>query len=116
MGTPLGGTGGFWIEADDVQKAGAAARKVAQDIPADIKTLYKPTDNAVKGLPGWRTAKALDECVDAWAKALRSLAGLVDGAGDAVSASGKASRNEDDERRRAFQGLPPYTYGAGMPR
>ncbi|WP_162793727.1 hypothetical protein [Streptomyces paludis] len=110
---PIGGSGGFWIRAHEVRKAGAAAREAAEDIPADAKTLYAPTDTAVAGLPGWRTAAALDTCTEEWTKALRALAALVAGAGDAVTASAGDLAGEDADRGRHFDGMALQApYGA----
>ncbi|MFD9223201.1 hypothetical protein ACFWDI_25080 [Streptomyces sp. NPDC060064] len=111
MSMPIGGTGGFWIKSGEVQKAGSAARKVAEDIPGEVKTLYTPTDTAVAGLSGWQTATALDTCVEAWAKALKSLGGMVEGAGDAVITSAKGFDSKDEERKREFNGILPPTAG-----
>ncbi|WP_371632713.1 hypothetical protein OG693_13725 [Streptomyces sp. NBC_01259] len=81
MSTPIGGaTRGLWIEPSEVHKAAAAARKVAHDIPEDVKALFTPTDTAVAGLVGFQSAQAIDDCLEAWTKALRSLAGMVGGA------------------------------------
>ncbi|MFF2330735.1 MULTISPECIES: hypothetical protein [unclassified Streptomyces] len=114
MSTPIGGaTQGFWIEPHEVQKAGEAAQKVAQDIPEDIKTLFAPTDTAVAGLVGFQSAQAVDDCLEAWAKALRSLAGMVGGAADAVSNSHKSFTLEDEERRKSFLG--PNAPGISTP-
>ncbi|MFJ3593761.1 hypothetical protein ACIQUY_21740 [Streptomyces sp. NPDC090231] len=110
MSTPIGGaTRGLWIEPSEVHKAAAAARKVAHDIPEDVKALFTPTDTAVAGLVGFQSAQAIDDCLEAWTKALRSLAGMVGGAADAVSGSGKSLTDEDQERRKAFLG--PYAPG-----
>ncbi|WHM40082.1 type VII secretion target [Streptomyces sp. BPTC-684] len=116
MSTPIGGpTRGFWITPGEVQKAGDSARKVAKDIPDEIKTLYKPTDAAVAGLAGFETAKAIDDCLEAWAKALRSLAGMVEGAADAVGSSSTSFTREDHERGKSFLGFGPYTpYAPGV--
>ncbi|MEU4351629.1 hypothetical protein [Streptomyces sp. NPDC023838] len=116
MSTPIGGpTRGFWITPGDVQKAGDSARKVAKDIPGEIKTLYTPTDTAVAGLAGFETAKAIDDCLEAWAKALRSLAGMVESAADAVSSSSTSFAREDHERGKSFLGFGPYTpYAPGV--
>ncbi|WP_327274938.1 hypothetical protein OG609_25490 [Streptomyces sp. NBC_01224] len=114
MSTPIGSaTQGFWIEPQEVQKAGEAARKVAQDIPEDIKALFMPTDAAVAGLVGFQSAQAIDDCLEAWAKALRSLAGMVGGAADAVIDSSKSFTHEDQERRKSFLG--PYAPGVSTP-
>ncbi|WP_328866891.1 hypothetical protein [Streptomyces sp. NBC_00304] len=111
MSTPIGGaTRGLWIEPSEVHKAAAAARKVAHDIPEDVKALFTPTDTAVAGLVGFQSARAIDDCLEAWTKALRSLAGMVGGAADAVSGSGKSLTDEDQERRKAFLG--PYAPGS----
>ncbi|MFF1644734.1 hypothetical protein [Streptomyces sp. NPDC058240] len=116
MSTPIGGgTQGFWIEPGEVRKAGDAAHKVAQDIPEDIKALFVPTDAAVAGLAGFQSARAIDDCLEAWTKALRSLAGMVGGAADAVSISSKGFTREDQERRNSFLGLSPYTQGSPGP-
>ncbi|MFH8516505.1 hypothetical protein ACH4CE_15570 [Streptomyces gelaticus] len=116
MSTPIGGgTQGFWIEPGEVGKAGEAARKVAQDIPEDIKVLFAPTDAAVAGLTGFQSAQAIDDCLEEWTKALRSLAGMVGGAADAVSNSSKSFTQEDQERRNSFLGLGPYAPGAAGP-
>ncbi|MDK0519754.1 hypothetical protein [Streptomyces sp. ML-6] len=116
MSTPIGsGTQGFWIEPGEVRKAGDAARKVAQDMPEDIKTLFVPTDAAVTGLAGFQSAQALDDCLEAWTKALRSLAGMVEGAADAVDSSSKSFSQEDQERRNSFLGLAPYISGPPGP-
>lgn len=99
MTTPAGargaGAAGSWIKADEVRKAGDSARKVATEIPDGIKTLYAPTDAASKGLWGFQLAAALDDCVDEWAKALKSLAELVTDAADAVAASAKSSHGQE---------------------
>lgn len=115
MTMPVGGTHGFWIRPEDVQKAGEAARATAQDIPADIKSLYSPTDAAVSGLTGLASARALDDCLEAWAKALRSLAGMVEGAGDAFGAAGTTLTQEDHERRKSFLDHVPYAPGVSVP-
>ncbi|OAR23166.1 hypothetical protein A8W25_27040 [Streptomyces sp. ERV7] len=116
MSTPIGGpTTGFWITPGEVQKAGESARKVAKDIPDEIKTLYTPTDAAVAGLAGFETAKAIDDCLEAWAKALRSLAGMVEGAADAVGSSSTSFVREDHARGKSFQGFGPYApYAPGV--
>ncbi|GAA0580447.1 hypothetical protein [Streptomyces crystallinus] len=116
MSTPIGGpTRGFWITAGDVQKAAESARKVAKDIPDEIKTLYTPTDTAVAGLAGFETAKAIDDCLEAWAKALRSLAGMVEGTADAVGSSSTSFTKEDHARQQSFLGFGPYTpYAPGV--
>ncbi|MFF9507878.1 hypothetical protein ACF1BU_25515 [Streptomyces sp. NPDC014724] len=109
MSTPIGSpTQGFWIEHGEVRKAGEAAHKVAQDIPEDIKVLFTPTDAAVAGLVGFQSAQAIDDCLEAWTKALRSLAGMVGGAADAVISSSMSFTHEDQERRKFFLGLGPY--------
>ncbi|MFJ4897275.1 hypothetical protein [Streptomyces sp. NPDC088727] len=91
MSAPIGGsTRGLWIEPGEVHKAAEAARKVAHDIPEDIKALFTPTDTAVVGLVGFQSAQAIDDCLEAWTKALRSLAGMVGSAAGAVSGSGKS--------------------------
>ncbi|MFC0844800.1 hypothetical protein ACFH04_13935 [Streptomyces noboritoensis] len=116
MSIPIGGpTRGFWITPGEVQKAGESARKVAKDIPDEIKTLYKPTDAAVAGLAGFETAKAIDDCLEAWAKALRSLAGMVEGAADAVGSSSTSFTREDHERGKSFLGFGPYAPGVTAP-
>lgn len=116
MSTPIGGaTQGFWIEAGEVKKAGEAARKVAQDLPEDIKSLFNPTDAAVAGLVGFESAKAIDDCLEAWAKALRSLAGMIESVADAVDSTNKSFAHEDHERRRSFLGLGPCASGASGP-
>lgn len=67
MSTPIGGaTRGLWIEPSEVHKAAEAARKVAHDIPEDIKALFTPTDTAVAGLVGFQSAQAIDDCLEAW--------------------------------------------------
>ncbi|WP_330452409.1 MULTISPECIES: hypothetical protein [unclassified Streptomyces] len=114
MATPInGGTTGLWIDPHQVGKAAAAADKVAEDIPGDIKGLFKTTDAAVTGLAGFESAPALDECLEAWTKALRALAGLVGGAADAVRDSNNSFADEDRQRRNAFLG--PYAPGAEPP-
>ncbi|WP_326736449.1 hypothetical protein [Streptomyces sp. NBC_01022] len=114
MSTPIGGaTRGFWIEPNEVHKAAEAARKVAQDLPQDIKALFTPTDAAVVGLAGFHVAQAIDDCLEAWTKALRSLAGLVDSAADAVGSSNKSFTHEEQERRKTFLG--PYAPGVSPP-
>ncbi|CAM5395851.1 hypothetical protein [Streptomyces xanthochromogenes] len=114
MSMPIGGTHGFWIRPEDVREAGEAARTVARDIPADIKTLYGPTDAAVAALGGLTSATALDDCLEAWAKALRSLAGMVETAGDAFGASGSALTREDHTRGKALDRIP-YAPGVEAP-
>lgn len=116
MSTPIGGpTRGFWITPGEVKNAGDAARKVAKDIPDEIKTLYKPTDTAVAGLAGFETAKAIDDCLEAWAKTLRSLAGMVEGAADAVGSSSTSFVREDHARQQSFLGFGPSTpYAPGV--
>lgn len=92
-----------------------SARKVAKDIPDEIKTLYTPTDAAVAGLAGFETAKAIDDCLEAWAKALKSLAGMVEGAADAVGSSSTSFTREDHERGKSFLGFGPHTpYAPGV--
>ncbi|MFJ4912048.1 hypothetical protein [Streptomyces sp. NPDC088726] len=114
MSTPIGGaTRGLWIEPSEVHKAAEAARKVSHDLPEDIKALFTPTDTAVAGLMGFQSAQAIDDCLEAWTKALRSLADMVGSAADAVSGSGKSFTDEDQERRKAFRG--PYAPGATPP-
>ncbi|PZT72012.1 MULTISPECIES: hypothetical protein [unclassified Streptomyces] len=114
MTTPIdGGTQGLWIDPHQVGKAAAAAGKVAEDIPGDAKSLFEPTDAAVAGLTGFDSAHALDECLDAWTKALRALADLVEGAGDAVRDSNNAFAQDDRQRRDAFLG--PYAPGMSPP-
>ncbi|WP_329198136.1 hypothetical protein [Streptomyces sp. NBC_01435] len=116
MVTPIGGgTQGFWIEPGEVQKAGDAAQKVAQEIPKDINALFAPTDAAVAGLAGFRSAQAIDDCLEEWVKALRSLAGMVGGAADAVSDSSMSFTREDQERRNSFLGLDPYVSDSAGP-
>ncbi|MGW8882128.1 hypothetical protein ACWGRV_23555 [Streptomyces sp. NPDC055663] len=116
MSTPIGGaTQGFWIEAGEVKKAAEAARKVAQDLPEDIKSLFKPTDAAVAGLVGFESARAIDDCLEAWVKALRSLAGMIGVAADVVDSTNKSFTHEDHERRRSFLGLGPYASGTSGP-
>lgn len=114
MGTPIsGGTRGLWIDPHEVGKAAKAADKVAEDVPGDIKGLFAPTDAAVTGLAGFQSAHALDECVEAWTKALRALAGLVGGAADAVRESNNGFAHDDRQRRETFLG--PYAPGAEPP-
>lgn len=97
------GTGSFGVETGELKKAGEGARKVAEAMPGDVKKLYGPCDTAVAGLSGWRTAKALDECVEAWGTALKSLASMVDAAGDKLVASAEDFSRTDQERRADFQ-------------
>lgn len=101
---PLAPSGGYWIDSGEVRKAGGAAHDIAKVIPEEIKTLYKPSDAAVAGLVGWQTAKAADECLDAWAKALRSLSGMLETTGDRLMESAKGYKAAD--RRHADMLLP----------
>ncbi|MFG2597706.1 hypothetical protein [Streptomyces sp. NPDC048462] len=73
-------------------------------MPEDIKVLFTPTDAAVGGLAGFQAAQAIDDCMEAWTKALRSLAGMVGSTADAVGSSAKGFTHEDQERRKAFLG------------
>lgn len=114
MSTPISGaTQGFWVDPHEVHKASEAAARVAHDIPQDIKALFTPTDAAVAGLAGFQAAQAIDDCLEAWTKALRSLAGMVGSAADAVDSSGKSFTHEDQERRKPFLG--PYAPGVSPP-
>jgi hypothetical protein len=115
--TPLGGDAGgtFRIIPGKVREAGQAGHKVAGDIPDGIKTLHKPTDAAVQGLSGWQTAKEVDDCVEEWGKTLRLLAGMVEGAADAVIASARVFEDRDAINKGEFSGIvPPQPYIPGV--
>ncbi|MGX8906340.1 hypothetical protein ACR820_14130 [Streptomyces netropsis] len=106
MSTPpglFGPSGGYWIDEDEVRKAGSAAIDVAKAIPDDIKVLYRPSDAAVAGLTDWQSAKALDDCLEAWVKALRSLSGMIETAGEKVIESAKGYKAEDHRQAGALQ-------------
>ncbi|MEU5130121.1 hypothetical protein [Streptomyces mobaraensis] len=92
----------FEIQPEDVAKAGEAAHRVAKAMPDGIKGLYKPCDSAVAGLQGTQTGKAVHECMEAWAKALRALAGRVETAGDKITTSAKESKGVDEKHALDF--------------
>ncbi|MEU7042889.1 type VII secretion target [Streptomyces varsoviensis] len=95
MTMPIGPTGGFWIESSEVRKAGKTAHDIAKALPGDVKKLYKPCDAASDGLIGWQTAGAVTTCVDAWAKAVKSLAGMVETTGDKLIAAADGYKGQD---------------------
>ncbi len=95
----------FEIQPEDVAKAGEAAHRVAKAMPEGVKGLYKPCDSAAAGLQGTLTGKAVHECLEAWAKALRALTGRVETAGDKIIASAKESKGVDE--KHAFDFIRP---------
>ncbi|MFI9724600.1 WXG100 family type VII secretion target [Streptomyces sp. NPDC052396] len=107
--SPMPAGPGYRIEADEVGKAAGAARKVAKEMPEEIKSLFGPSDSAVSGVRGWQTGKEVHECLEAWTQALRSLAGMVEKASEKVAGSAgnyKATDQHNGESLRSGVDLP----------
>ncbi|WP_280698779.1 hypothetical protein [Kitasatospora sp. GP82] len=90
-------------------KVGRHTQEVAAAMPAEIVRMQGPSEEAVGGLSGWRTGRALAECTESWAGCLRALAAEVDANGANLITT---AQNYAAADAAAHEALPGPSYGA----
>jgi hypothetical protein len=102
----------FGVNPDDLDTAAKAAHDTGAAMVGEVKTIQQPSDDAVAGLLGWRTAGSLSACTSAWEDTLRKLGTEVDGVGDKLNATATNYRNGDISVRERLPG--PYGPNLGV--
>ncbi|MET8629919.1 type VII secretion target [Kitasatospora sp. NPDC004669] len=100
----------FGVNPADLDAAATVAHNAGQGIPEELKHIYQPSDNAVAGLVGWRTANSLKACTEAWEECLRKLGAEVDGISTKFSQTATNYRNTDHNGASGLGGGGRYPF------
>ncbi|GAA0684988.1 hypothetical protein GCM10010193_43600 [Kitasatospora atroaurantiaca] len=100
---PASPSTGFRVHPAELADAGLAARRTAERLQAGANAVPAAGDAAVAALPGWRTAVALDECTEAWHRALVRLAAELEGIGADLQRTASDYEATEAEIRRSLR-------------
>ncbi|MDH6136353.1 hypothetical protein P3T37_005778 [Kitasatospora sp. MAA4] len=92
----------FSVDPNDLDAAANTAHDTGAAVAAEVKTIQQPSDAAVGGLLGWRTADSLSSCTAAWEDCLGALGSEVSGVGDKLSRTAANYRAGDGTAATAF--------------
>lgn len=95
----------FGVNLADLDAAATLAQNVGQAMPGELQHIYQPSDDAVAGLAGWRTAASLKACSAAWEECLRKLGTEVDGISTKFSSTATNYRNADHSGANGLNGV-----------
>ncbi|MFD9130772.1 hypothetical protein [Kitasatospora sp. NPDC059571] len=93
---------GFRVRPAELAAAGRAAAAIADQLRAQARTVLGPADAAVAALPGWRTAAALADCVEAWRLLCERLADELAGTGSGLDRTADGYRAVDEAVRHSL--------------
>ncbi|MER6303613.1 hypothetical protein ABT247_29215 [Kitasatospora sp. NPDC001539] len=91
----MGQDPGFTVRPGELTAAGTNAVAVAGKVPEETAKLAEPSGRAAGGLPGWRSAAALQRCGAAWRTVLDGLAADMESAGGNLLTCARAYLDAD---------------------
>ncbi|MFJ9461701.1 hypothetical protein ACIRST_42350 [Kitasatospora sp. NPDC101447] len=62
------------VDTNGLKKVGNQCHDIAEQMPAELARVHKPSDEAAAGLSGWLSGAAITACTAAWEKGQRQLA------------------------------------------
>ncbi|MFF7988455.1 type VII secretion target [Kitasatospora xanthocidica] len=70
------------VDTNGLKKVGKQCHDIAEQMPAELALVHKPSDEAAAGLSGWLSGAAITACTEAWEKGQRQLAKDIDDNGN----------------------------------